>query len=66
TRVLYEAAGAPALAGAYATAALNLGATAGPLLAAASLGTAAGDLGPFYAGGLLVAAALLVATPRRR
>ncbi|WP_224284368.1 Cmx/CmrA family chloramphenicol efflux MFS transporter, partial [Streptomyces sp. LS1784] len=37
TRVLYEAAGAPALAGAYATAALNLGATAGPLLAAAAL-----------------------------
>ncbi|WP_416873212.1 Cmx/CmrA family chloramphenicol efflux MFS transporter [Kitasatospora sp. SC0581] len=66
TRVLYEAAGAPALAGAYATAALNLGATAGPLLAATSLGTAAGDLGPFYAGGLLVAAALLVAAVRPR
>ncbi|MBD0674339.1 Cmx/CmrA family chloramphenicol efflux MFS transporter [Streptomyces sp. CBMA156] len=66
TRVLYEATGAPTLAGAYATAALNLGATAGPLLAAATLGTAAGDLGPFYAGGLLVAAALLVATVRPR
>nr|BFD94273.1 MFS transporter [Kitasatospora sp. Xyl93] len=66
TRVLYEAAGAPTLAGAYATAALNLGATAGPLLAAAALGTAAGGLGPFYAGGLLVAAALLVATVRPR
>ncbi|MGW7580631.1 Cmx/CmrA family chloramphenicol efflux MFS transporter [Kitasatospora sp. NPDC054768] len=66
TRVLYEAAGAPSLAGACATAALNLGATAGPLLAAASLGTAAGRLGPFYAGGLLVAAALLVAAVRPR
>ncbi|MFJ9445298.1 Cmx/CmrA family chloramphenicol efflux MFS transporter [Kitasatospora sp. NPDC101235] len=66
TRVLYEAAGAPTLAGAYATASLNLGATAGPLLAAATLGTAAGDLGPFFAGGLLVAAALLVATVRPR
>ncbi|GHF35646.1 chloramphenicol resistance protein [Kitasatospora xanthocidica] len=64
TRVLYEAAGAPTMAGAYATAALNLGATAGPLLAAATLGTAAGDLGPFYAGGLLVAAALLIAALR--
>ncbi|MET8544945.1 Cmx/CmrA family chloramphenicol efflux MFS transporter [Kitasatospora sp. NPDC004799] len=66
TRVLYEAAGAPTLAGAYATAALNLGATAGPLLAATTLGTTAGDLGPFYAGGLLVAAALLVAAVRPR
>lgn len=64
TRVLYEAAGAPALAGAYATAALNLGATAGPLLAAAALGTAAGDLGPFFTGGLLVAAALPIAAIR--
>ncbi|MFD4659030.1 Cmx/CmrA family chloramphenicol efflux MFS transporter [Kitasatospora sp. NPDC058444] len=66
TRVLYEAAGAPALAGAYATAALNLGATTGPLLAAAALGTAAGALGPFYAGGLLLAAALAVAAVRPR
>ncbi|MEU1282640.1 Cmx/CmrA family chloramphenicol efflux MFS transporter [Kitasatospora sp. NPDC005856] len=66
TRVLYEAAGAPTLAGAYATAALNLGATLGPLLAAAALGTAAGGLGPFYAGGLLVGAALLVAAVRPR
>ncbi|MFF7992138.1 Cmx/CmrA family chloramphenicol efflux MFS transporter [Kitasatospora xanthocidica] len=64
TRVLYEAAGAPTMAGAYATAALNVGATVGPLLAAATLGTAAGDLGPFYAGGLLVAAALLIAVLR--
>ncbi|MFJ7905982.1 Cmx/CmrA family chloramphenicol efflux MFS transporter [Kitasatospora sp. NPDC096204] len=66
TRVLYEAVGAPTLAGAYATAALNLGATAGPLLAAAALGTAAGDLGPFFAGGLLVATALPIAAIRPR
>ncbi|MFD5467241.1 Cmx/CmrA family chloramphenicol efflux MFS transporter [Kitasatospora sp. NPDC127059] len=65
TRVLYEAAGAPTMAGSYATAALNAGAVAGPLVAAAGLGTAAGDLGPLWASGLLVAAALLVAIPAR-
>ncbi|MEV6716333.1 hypothetical protein AB0M48_30350 [Lentzea sp. NPDC051208] len=34
-RVLHHAAGAPTMAGSYATAALNIGATAGPLLFAA-------------------------------
>ncbi|MFG2848573.1 MFS transporter [Kitasatospora sp. NPDC048296] len=66
TRVLYEAAGAPTMAGAYATAALNLGATMGPLLAATTLGTAAGGPGPFHAAGLLVACALLIAAVRPR
>ncbi|XRQ02867.1 Cmx/CmrA family chloramphenicol efflux MFS transporter [Actinomadura welshii] len=61
TRVLYEAAGAPALGGAYATAALNAGAAAGPLAAAAALGTAAGSTGPFWASALLVLLALLIA-----
>ncbi|MEV7677167.1 Cmx/CmrA family chloramphenicol efflux MFS transporter [Streptomyces sp. NPDC088341] len=61
TRVLYEAAGAPTMAGSYATAALNVGAAVGPLVAAATLSTAAGDLGPLWASGLLVAIALLVA-----
>ncbi|POX55789.1 chloramphenicol efflux pump [Streptomyces sp. Ru71] len=65
TRVLYEAAGAPTMAGAYATAALNLGAAAGPLIAAATLSTAVGALGPLWASGLLVAAALLIAFPLR-
>jgi DHA1 family chloramphenicol resistance protein-like MFS transporter len=65
TRVLYEAAGAPAMAGSYATAALNVGAAAGPLIAATTLGAAAGDLGPLWTSGLLVAAALLVAFPSR-
>ncbi|MFB7470168.1 Cmx/CmrA family chloramphenicol efflux MFS transporter [Kitasatospora sp. NPDC056184] len=65
TRVLYEAAGAPALAGACATAALNLGAAAGPLAGAAALDTAAGELAPFWLGGLLVAAALLLAAALR-
>lgn len=66
TRVLYEAAGAPTMAGSYATAALNMGAAAGPLVGAAALGTTAGDLGPLWASGLLVAVALLVAFPFRR
>ncbi|MBV2156505.1 Cmx/CmrA family chloramphenicol efflux MFS transporter [Kitasatospora sp. SUK 42] len=61
TRALYAAPGAPTMAGAYATAALNLGATAGPLVAATTLTTPAGPLGPFYAAALLIAAALLLA-----
>jgi DHA1 family chloramphenicol resistance protein-like MFS transporter len=65
TRVLYEAAGAPTMAGSYATAALNVGAAGGPLIAAITLGTALGDLGPLWASGLLVAIALLVAFPLR-
>lgn len=64
-RVLYEAAGAPTMAGSYATAALNVGAAAGPLVAATTLGTAAGDLGPLWASGLLILLALLVAVPLR-
>ncbi|WP_419995216.1 Cmx/CmrA family chloramphenicol efflux MFS transporter [Streptomyces boninensis] len=60
-RVLYEAGGAPTMAGSYATAAFNIGAVIGPLVAAATLGTAAGDLGPLWASALLVAVALLIA-----
>jgi DHA1 family chloramphenicol resistance protein-like MFS transporter len=65
TRVLYEAAGAPTMAGSYATAALNVGAAVGPLVAAITLSTALGDRGPLWASGLLVAIALLVAFPLR-
>ncbi|MGW0131471.1 Cmx/CmrA family chloramphenicol efflux MFS transporter [Streptomyces sp. NPDC003299] len=65
TRVLYEAAGAPTMAGSYATAALNVGAAVGPVLAAATLGTEAGPRGPLWASGLLVAVALLIAFPSR-
>ncbi|GAA3311097.1 hypothetical protein GCM10020295_79940 [Streptomyces cinereospinus] len=64
TRVLYEAAGAPTMAGAYATAALNVGAAAGPLIAATTLGTV-GNRGPLWASGFLVLAALLAALPFR-
>ncbi|MEV4670940.1 Cmx/CmrA family chloramphenicol efflux MFS transporter [Actinomadura sp. NPDC049382] len=65
-RVLYEAAGAPSMGGSYATAALNVGAVAGPLAAAAALGTGLGDLGPVWTSGILVAAALLLALSFRR
>lgn len=65
TRVLYEAAEAPTMAGSYATAALNVGAAVGPVIAATTLSTAAGDRGPLWASGLLVAIALLIAFPLR-
>ncbi|MET9350746.1 Cmx/CmrA family chloramphenicol efflux MFS transporter [Streptomyces termitum] len=55
SRVLYEAAGAPVLAGACATAALNTGAVAGPSLAALVLSP---PTGPFLLSAGLVAAAL--------
>ncbi|WP_026404387.1 Cmx/CmrA family chloramphenicol efflux MFS transporter [Actinomadura rifamycini] len=64
-RVLYEAAGAPTMGGAYATAALNIGAVAGPLAAAAALGGGSGNLGPLWTSGALVAVALLIALPTR-
>lgn len=65
TRVLYEAAGAPTMAGAYATAALNVGAAVGPLVAAVALATV-GTSGPLWVSGLLVLVALLTALPLRR
>ncbi|MEU0946858.1 Cmx/CmrA family chloramphenicol efflux MFS transporter [Streptomyces canus] len=65
TRVLYEAAKAPTMAGSYATAALNVGAATGPLVAATALSTEAGGLGPLWASGLLVGVALLIAFPLR-
>ncbi|GAA4492143.1 MFS transporter [Actinoallomurus oryzae] len=65
-RVLYEAAGAPTMAGSYATAALNVGAAAGPVIAGATLTTSLGERGPVWAGGVLVAVVLLLALPFRR
>ncbi|MEV4093409.1 Cmx/CmrA family chloramphenicol efflux MFS transporter [Streptosporangium saharense] len=62
-RVLYEAAGAPTMAGSYATAALNAGAVAGPALAAAML---AWPGGPVWVSAALVATALLLALSFRR
>jgi DHA1 family chloramphenicol resistance protein-like MFS transporter len=65
TRVLYEAQGAPTMAGSYATAALNIGAAIGPLIAATTLKTTTGNLGPLWASAILVAVALLTAFPLR-
>jgi DHA1 family chloramphenicol resistance protein-like MFS transporter len=53
------------MAGSYATAALNVGAAVGPLIAATTLGTTAGNLGPLWSSGFLVAVALLIAFPLR-
>jgi DHA1 family chloramphenicol resistance protein-like MFS transporter len=63
TRVLYAAAGAPTMGGSYATAALNAGAAVGPVLAAASLGTTPGDLGPVWVAAATTGAALLLTLP---
>lgn len=65
-RVLRFAAGAPVLSGAYATAALNVGAVAGPAAGAAALTTTAGELGPVWVAAGLTALALAVALPRLR
>lgn len=54
TRILRLATGAPTMAGSYATAALNVGATAGPVLAGAAAS-------PFWVAAALVAGALVVA-----
>ena len=65
-RVLYEAAGAPTMAGSYATAALNLGAAGGPAVAAASLDTGGGHVAPVWVSFSLVALAAAIALPFRR
>lgn len=65
-RVLYEAVDAPTMGGSYATAALNIGAAGGPLVAAATLGANAGALGPVWVSAILVAVALLIALPLLR
>ncbi|TDC56886.1 MFS transporter [Jiangella ureilytica] len=69
-RSIAAATGAPRLAGAYATAAMNVGAAAGPLLAGAALSTGAGYRSPLWVSAALVAAAAVVAglatlSPRR-
>jgi len=65
-RVLYAAAGAPTMASSYATAALNLGAVAGPVLAAGSISTGLAERGPAVTAAALVLAALLAAAVFRR
>lgn len=58
-RVLYAASGAPTMGGAYATAALNVGAAAGPAIAAAVLG--AGPVAPIWVAVTMTAVALVLA-----
>lgn len=61
TRVLYAAPGAPTMAGSYATAALNVGAATGPVLAAAALSVRPGARGPVWVAAIATTAALLLA-----
>jgi DHA1 family chloramphenicol resistance protein-like MFS transporter len=61
TRVLYAATGAPTMAGSYATAALNVGATGGPLLAVIALSVVPGALGPVWVAVVTSGAATLLA-----
>ncbi|WP_147942736.1 Cmx/CmrA family chloramphenicol efflux MFS transporter [Microbispora sp. CSR-4] len=66
TRALYEAYDAPSLGGSFATAALNVGATAGPLLGGAAIGAGLGYRSPLWVSALLVALALAVAGAERK
>ncbi|MDA3626431.1 MFS transporter [Saccharopolyspora sp. WRP15-2] len=60
TRVLYAASGAPTMGGSYATAALNIGAAAGPALGAFGLATGLGTLAPVWVASVLTAVALVI------
>ncbi|MEU3416101.1 Cmx/CmrA family chloramphenicol efflux MFS transporter [Streptomyces sp. NPDC006658] len=66
TRVLYEAADAPSLGGAFATSALNVGAALGPVLGGAALDGGFGHRSPVWVSALLTAVAGLVAHCRTR
>ncbi len=60
-RVLHAAAGAPTMGGSYATAALNIGAAAGPALGAGALVVHPGDLGPVWVAAVVTGVAAVVA-----
>lgn len=66
TRVLHEGSNAPTMAGAYATASLNMGAAAGPVMAAWSLGTASAEMGPVWVSSALIALSLVIVLPALR
>lgn len=66
TRVLYAASGAPTMGGSYATAALNTGAAAGPVLGAFGLKTGLGVLAPIWVASVLTAIALVIMLLTRR
>ncbi|WP_197370987.1 Cmx/CmrA family chloramphenicol efflux MFS transporter [Streptomyces clavuligerus] len=61
SRVLYAAAGAPTLAGATATSALNVGAALGPWLGGAAIGAGFGHRSPVAVSAVLTALALALA-----
>ncbi|MCF6476597.1 MFS transporter [Nonomuraea sp. MG754425] len=58
SQVLYAATGAPTLAGAFATAAFNVGATLGPWLGGAAIGAGLGYRSPLWVSAALVGLAL--------
>ncbi|WP_404286016.1 Cmx/CmrA family chloramphenicol efflux MFS transporter [Glutamicibacter arilaitensis] len=60
TRVLYAASRAPTIGGSYATAALNVGAAAGPAIGGYGLATSVGLLAPIWVASVLAAIALLI------
>lgn len=61
-RVLYAASEAPTMGGSYATAALNIGAAAGPAIGAVAL-SGSSDLGPVWVASGLTGVALLMLLP---
>ncbi|WP_052423418.1 Cmx/CmrA family chloramphenicol efflux MFS transporter [Nonomuraea candida] len=68
SQVLYAATGAPTLAGAFATSALNVGAVLGPWLGGVVIGAGLGFRAPLWVSALLVGLSLAVAAvayPRR-
>ena len=54
------ASGAPTMGGSYATAALNIGAAAGPVLGAFGLATGLGLIAPIWVASVLTAIALVI------
>ncbi|MEU3404177.1 Cmx/CmrA family chloramphenicol efflux MFS transporter [Streptomyces sp. NPDC006670] len=64
-QALYTASDAPTLAGGFATAALNVGAAAGPALGGLALGAEHGYRSPLVVSAVLVAAALVLAGAAR-
>ncbi|HJB62234.1 MAG TPA: Cmx/CmrA family chloramphenicol efflux MFS transporter, partial [Candidatus Microbacterium pullistercoris] len=59
-RVLYAAQGAPTMGGSYATAALNIGAAAGPVLGGIGLLSGMGTVAPVWIAAALTALALII------
>ncbi|WP_436700342.1 Cmx/CmrA family chloramphenicol efflux MFS transporter [Nocardioides sp. BYT-33-1] len=65
TRVLYAASEAPTMGGSYATAALNVGAAAGPAIGAVAL-SGSSDSGPVWVAATLTGIALIMLLPSLR